>query len=354
MLALALAGAFVWSLHYKLNEYAITPGVAQPVGPLIKVADHPHASTRKTIYLTDVYLTQLTIWQWLAAEIHPVHEQLVPGGDLTGGVPDSELEAQGYLEMYDSQNDAKAAAMRSLGLPVSGTPGGATIEAIAGGAPAAAALSVGDRIVAARGRPVTTLCSLASALSGATPGTPITLHVERADTSKGYLTYAPPSAVSVTPGPVATVARLRGCPGSPTQTAELGIFLEQATAWKFPFKVSINTTDIGGPSAGLAMTLGIIDALSKVSITGTLRIAATGTIDPHGNVGDVGGVAEKTIAVEQAGATVFLVPVPELAVARKAASGGLKVVAVSTLDQAMAAIERLGGTRPVPIETRPR
>ena len=63
----------------------------------------------------------------------------------------------------------------------------------------------------------------------------------------------------------------------------------------------------------------------------------------------MGGVAEKTIAVERAGATVFLVPPEELAVARSAASSSLTVVAASTLDQALAAIERCGGHAPVPI-----
>ena len=78
----------------------------------------------------------------------------------------------------------------------------------------------------------------------------------------------------------------------------------------------MHTQDIGGPSAGLAMTLGIIDKLSSGRLTGNRIVAATGTIDQNGNVGDVGGVAEKTIAVERAGATVFFVPSVELQAAR--------------------------------------
>ncbi len=74
----------------------------------------------------------------------------------------------------------------------------------------------------------------------------------------------------------------------------------------------MHTQDIGGPSAGLAMTLGIIDKLSSGRLTGNRIVAATGTIDQYGNVGDVGGVAEKTIAVERAGATIFFVPSVEL------------------------------------------
>ena len=100
----------------------------------------------------------------------------------------------------------------------------------------------------------------------------------------------------------------RGC-GPPTKpTAYLGIDPETQQDWQFPVKVTVHTQNIGGPSAGLAMTLGIIDKLSSGRLTGNRIVAATGTIDPNGNVGDVGGVAQKTIAVEQAGATVFFVP----------------------------------------------
>ena len=99
------------------------------------------------------------------------------------------------------------------------------------------------------------------------------------------------------------------------------------------------------------MTLGVMDTLSSVSVTGATKVAATGTISPDGQVGAVGGVPEKTIAVENAGATVFIVPLQggNYAQAVKAASPSLHVVGVRTLDQALAAIERYGGHQPVPI-----
>lgn len=343
--------AILWSIRYKLNEYAITPGLSQPVGPLITVADHPHAPVRKTIYLTDVYLTQLNIWQWLADELHPVHVEVIPGTELTGGgVPNSELEAQGYLEMYDSQNSAKVVGMRAVGYHVAGTPAGVTVTAVGVRAPSASVLSVADRIVAARGRPVRSVCGLFAALHGVVPGTRVALRVERADiTSSGTITYDPPATVASPTGAAPAGEVASGCPGAPSVTAILGIAPEDATDWHFPVSVTIDTAYIGGPSAGLAMTLGVIDALSKVSITGGTKVAATGTIDPTGTVGDVGGVAEKTIAVENAGATVFLVPTVEYTVAKKAASPSLKVVPVRSLDQALAAIEAAGGRPPVPI-----
>ncbi len=88
-------------------------------------------------------------------------------------------------------------------------------------------------------------------------------------------------------------------------------------------------------------------------MTGNRIVAATGTIDPYGNVGDVGGVAEKTIAVERAGATVFFVPSVELKAAESKASPQLHVYAVNNLDQVLRILKRLGGTVPSTAPTNP-
>ena len=114
-------------------------------------------------------------------------------------------------------------------------------------------------------------------------------------------------------------------------------------SYKLPFTVKINADNIGGPSAGLAFTLAIIDSLSGGELTGGRIVAATGTIDPDGSVGDVGGVAQKTVAVERAGATLFLVPDQELAVARSKATSSLTVLGVSSLQQALDDLARHGG-----------
>ena len=127
---------------------------------------------------------------------------------------------------------------------------------------------------------------------------------------------------------------------------DLGIDSEDQVDYTYPFPVKIDVTNIGGPSAGLAMTLGVIDALTNGSVTGGHTVAATGTIDAQGDVGDVGGVAQKTVAVENAGATIFLVPPQEYKAALSKVRPGLHVYAVSTLDQALAVLEAHGGKVP--------
>jgi PDZ domain-containing protein len=222
--------------------------------------------------------------------------------------------------------------------------------ALAVNAPAGHVLGIGDRIVAANGHAVDNECGLVAALHGATPGRDVMLRVARAHIStSGVFTYAAPTELNVPTESLPATHREAACPGLPPNHIGLGIYLEDAITWTFPVSVTINTANIGGPSAGLAMTLGIIDAMSKGSITGRLRIAATGTISPDGAIGDVGGVAEKTIAVQNAGATVFFVPPEELGAAKSTASRGLRLFAVSTLAQVLADLRKLGGAVPARI-----
>jgi PDZ domain-containing protein len=107
--------------------------------------------------------------------------------------------------------------------------------------------------------------------------------------------------------------------------------------------VSIDSGQVGGPSAGLAFTLGLIDKLSAGELTGGRTVAATGTIDVDGFVGDVGGVPQKTAAVIASGASVFLVPANEFDEATARAGTRLEVVKVDTLKDALSALGRLGG-----------
>lgn len=110
-------------------------------------------------------------------------------------------------------------------------------------------------------------------------------------------------------------------------------------------KVHLTLEDVGGPSAGLLFTLGIIDKLdgdgSGGDLTGGRTIAGTGTIDPDGKVGAVGGVALKTQAARRDGATVFLVPKAECDDARAELPKGLRLVPVTTLKSAVDALVAL-------------
>lgn len=344
VLAIVVVVGIVVANSVETDQWAITPGLSQPVGPLITITGR-HAVDRRSVFMTDVYLQQLSAWQYFLDWMHPVHVEFVSTSELTGGnTPVSQLDDQAYLEMYDSQAAAKVAAFRALGLRVVGTPSGARVTEVLTGAPAASALQVGDAITAANGTAVTSACGLVRALHGERPGEAVTLRVVPAAIStSGVFSFGASKSVRVR---MTTVPAGIGVDPCGPLSAWLGIGIEDATSWRFPVHVSIDTSNIGGPSAGLAMTLGIIDELSSRSITGGLRVAATGTMSPDGAVGDVGGVAEKTIAVENAGATVFIVPQVEYGVAKAAASKSLRVLGVTSLAQALADLRRLGGAPP--------
>jgi PDZ domain-containing protein len=110
-------------------------------------------------------------------------------------------------------------------------------------------------------------------------------------------------------------------------------------------KVTLKLADVGGPSAGLLFSLGIVDKLdgdgSGGDLTGGRTIAGTGTIDPDGKVGAVGGVALKTQAARRDGATVFLVPKAECSDAKSELPKGLRLIPVTTLKGAVDALVAL-------------
>lgn len=74
------------------------------------------------------------------------------------------------------------------------------------------------------------------------------------------------------------------------------------------FTVTFSENDIGGPSAGLMLTLGIIDLVGPEQLIDDEFIIGTGTISPDGEVGPIGGVRFKIMAAADAGADIFLTP----------------------------------------------
>jgi PDZ domain-containing protein len=113
-------------------------------------------------------------------------------------------------------------------------------------------------------------------------------------------------------------------------------------SFNFPVQVSIDSGRVGGPSAGLAFTLGILDVMTPGSLTGGLRISSTGTMSLDGSVGPVGGVHQKVMASRRAGIDLMFVPASEIEEARRFA-GDLRVEPVETLDQALEILTTLGG-----------
>jgi len=349
VVALVLVVGFVIAASViSVPDYSLVPGTALPVSQLISVPKDQHHVVRGQVLLTDVGVTNLKLIGFIAAQFDS-DATVVHTSDLTGGVPVSEFDPEGTVDMEESQLTAESVALRQLGYAVPEHDVGVTVYVIGPGTPAWSALKVGDVITAVDGTPTTDPTQLQAAIRSHRPGDTVTLQV-------GSITKPTPGrpvSVRLSSTVVASTSEVHGrSVTTRTKVALLGIgdpaapyvaAMGTQPAYDFPFKVDIDSDDIGGPSAGLAFTLGIINTLSNGHLTGGRTIAATGTIDPDGSVGDVGGVKQKTVAVEQAGASVFFVPVQELAVARSMATPGLRVYAVSSVGQVLHDLRHLGG-----------
>ena len=330
---IVVAVAVSVAARVDLNYYAVQPGVAQSVQQFIHVPPSKGHPVTHPVLLTDVEIGRVSALSYLYYKLQG-DTDFYSVASVTGGTPPSEQGAQGALEMSQAESYAKTAALRRLGYTVPAIPAGAVVAATYAGTPAYAAVNVGDVITAVDGTPTLTADALLVQLRKYHAGDTITLTVKAGGTG------APK------PVPVTLRTTRIDVGGGQFQTVTLGLQVEDQINFIYPFPISIDVANIGGPSAGLAMTLGVIDELTGGSLTGGHTIAATGTIDQQGDVGDVGGVPQKTVAVENAGATVFLVPPQELAAARSKQKPGLQIYAVSTLDQALAVLAAHGGTVP--------
>jgi len=190
-----------------------------------------------------------------------------------------------------------------------------------------------DRIVEADGVVLESVEDLSAVLADKEPGDEVELVVERPGEGERTVTV-----------------ELSASPDDPERTI-IGFVPFDTRAIELPFEVDIDTGDIGGPSAGLAFTLALIDELSPGDLTGAQNVAVTGTIGLDGAVGPIGGLTQKVSAVHQNGVRVFLVPAsqselknPEkLQRLKDAGRGEVEIIPVATLEEALAALEALGG-----------
>ena len=104
--------------------------------------------------------------------------------------------------------------------------------------------------------------------------------------------------------------------------------------------MSIDAGNVGGPSAGLAFALEVMEKLGR-DVDHGHRIAATGEIFPDGSIGPIGGIKQKVIGAREAGVDAFLVPAGENARDARKDAGGLRIIAVYNFQQALHALATL-------------
>jgi Lon-like protease len=282
----------------------------------------------------------VNLWSLLQAKLDS-NIDLVKQSDITGGRTQKETDLQDVCDMAQSQDDARVAALKALGYKVPVVRGLQTVdlphtfstEATTKNGPpishnlyAWKVLQPCDQIISADGHELKQPDDLSKIVKTHPVGSTVELGITRGGK------------------PMTVHAKVVQGPQGPIIGVDLGL------RYKIPVNINIDTNDISGPSAGLAITLAIIDALTPGQLTGGKRVAITGTIDPLGNVGEIGGLPQKALAARNAHAQILIVPHcsdagcrKDVATARKRVGKNVEVAEVSTLGQALKVLRDAGG-----------
>lgn len=241
-------------------------------------------------------------------------DAVVPRELIYGNQTDEQAEKRNVELFATSESKAKTAALARVGYPMK-----VTVKNVPADLGAEGKLRPGDVIATINGVAMDSIDRYTFTVRGKPIGTTFALGVIRdgATTAVDLPTVASPE----------------------DGKAIVGASMEEVST--APFKIDIPIENIGGPSAGLMLTLGIIDKVKPEDLTGGKIIAGTGEIDGMGAVGGIGGIPQKLIGAREAGATFFLTPDVNCAEAVANDHAGLTLVQVKTADEALLALEKI-------------
>lgn len=319
-----IAGLFVAGVLSVVAWNVELPYLAFSAGPVSDAADTVVADEVE-FFPPDGELLMLTV---VTQDVN-VFEALIAGFDPTidlvrkqavrrAGETDEEYRNRVLQQMDDSNFRSIAVALDYLGYDL--VPNEVVINDILDEVPAAALLELGDTVVSVNGITIATLGDVAPALEGHEVGDVVDITVER----DGDLVELD-----------VELAEREDEPGVPMIGIVLGELAEP------PFPIEIRAGDVGGPSAGMMHTIAIIDALTEGELTKGRIVAGTGTIDLDGNVGSIGGVRQKVVGAEAAGAEFILVPQGNFESAMTAERESIEIVPVATISEAIEFLEDL-------------
>jgi PDZ domain-containing protein len=344
VLVAVLLGSFFTASRFStiVRPYAIVPSDAEEVQSHISLEDVDRYPADGKILFVTIRQPELSLLTWLMFrhddDISPRTYE-----DIYGTSTPQQLQTRGRRQMFNAQHAAEIVALSKLGFPVEKQPGAIIIDQIicfkasedgrtcVDEAPSGKVLQPDDELVSVDGKPIDNVNDLSPILADHKPGDTVAV------------TYTRPGVDGDQEGEIQLIAS----PDDPTRTI-IGFYpLDTTTISNPPFPIEFNLAGVGGPSAGLAFTLTLIDELTPGELTGGQAVAVTGEIDVDGNVGAIGGLAQKASAVRQTGTKYFIVPAsqsPEsLQAARDVVEGDVEIITVATLDEALAALGRIGG-----------
>lgn len=289
---------------------------------IITVSGHESfPATTGTLDLTTVHMTgglpdsQIRFADAVVSWLTPSHTVYPAELIYAPGTSQEAVNSENSAAMTGSQDNATAAALTVLGIEYESNLSVASIPA--DGA-ASGILKPDDVLLTIDGRKIAKLQDIQEVLAQG-EGASVDIAVRREGAEK---------TLTLTPKLGAEGKYL------------LGIALQNT--FKFPFDVKFALDNIGGPSAGMMFALGIMDKLTPGELTGGKHFAGTGTIDPAGNVGAIGGIAQKMVGAQNAGAEYFLAPGANCQDVVGHIPNGLEVFKVNTLKEAYDAVSSIG------------
>jgi Lon-like protease len=323
VLAALVALGLVGSAFITLPYYAIAPGSAPTAANFVQIPQDKRLPPKSNVMLVTVLLRTVGPIEYLQDKFINHDVSLVPEKEILGTTPKGQLNQVNNQLMSSSETTAEVVALRRLGYAVPEIGKGAVVMQVEPKSAADGHLRQGDVVLSADGQQTLTADALVKAIHNHKPGQVIKLDVQAADGTARTETV--------------TLNQRDG-------KTFLGVYpATKQQNFDLPVKVNIDAGPIGGPSAGLAFTLTILDELTPGDLAGGKKVAATGTIAGDGTVGPIGGIAQKTITVSRAGADVFLVPADEYNEAVAHAGKHLRVIKVAKLEDALNVLRSLGG-----------
>lgn len=345
LIALLCAGVFIKVPYAEMSPGPTVNTLAEHDGePVLQISGRTTYPTTGHLNMTTVRVTSAdynmnlveAVYGWLAPDNKVVpHDTLYPEGKT-----EQQSTQENAEEFSQSQESAKVAALKELGIPVKSW---VIVATVLKGSPAEGRLHAGDVIKAVDGTAVKGPDDVAKLVTRHKPGQDVAFTIvpakEQAAAEKAQKTATRTENVTIATAKSHDSGRQRAIVG-----------ISAGTDHTFPFTIDIKLADVGGPSAGLMFTLGIIDKLTPDDLTGGKFVAGTGTIDDDGHVGPIGGVEMKTVGARDKGAQYFLTPKDNCADAAKDTPEGLTLVRVNTLDDALNALKdiRTGKTADLP------
>lgn len=309
---------------FRVPYYALWPGPVEEVSDLVRIEGGPRTyELNGDVYMLTVSLQEVNAFEfaqgWIDSEVDLVRRELI----RPEGVTPEEHRKKNLRLMDDSKLTAIAVAMDYLGLPVQYSGEGVLVLSVAEGAPADGLLEVGDVIVEIADTEVSMRDEAIEAILAKQVGDTIALTVRRADEL------------------IELEVTLGGHTDDPGQPMVGFVPDTLNPALDLPFDIEIHTEGTGGPSAGVMYALTLIDLLSADDLIAGNIVAGTGTISPDGRVGPIGGIRQKVVAAQNAGALHVLVPEPNYEDALTVKREDVEIYAVSSITDAVDVLKEI-------------